>query len=66
MSISFATIFKVYFKITLKKLDKCLSIKTALRIAKKLERYDIYWLEEPILADEIDNLARLANETSIP
>jgi len=42
------------------------SIKTAARMAKKLEEYDIYWLEEPILADEIDNLARLAKETSIP
>ena len=42
------------------------SIKTAIRMAKKLEEYDIYWLEEPILSDEIDNLAWLANETSIP
>ena len=42
------------------------SIKTAIRMAKKLEEYDIYWLEEPILADEIDNLAKLAKETSIP
>jgi len=42
------------------------SIKTAIRMAKKLEEYDIYWLEEPILADEIGNLAKLANETSIP
>lgn len=42
------------------------SIKTAIRMADKLEKYDIYWLEEPILADEIDNLAKLARETSIP
>jgi len=42
------------------------SLATAIRMAKKLEEYDIYWLEEPILADEIDNLAKLANETSIP
>jgi len=42
------------------------SLKTAIRMAEKLEEYDIYWLEEPILADEIDNLAKLANETSIP
>ena len=42
------------------------SIKTAIRMAKKLEEYDIYWLEEPILSDEIDNLAKLAGETSIP
>ena len=42
------------------------SLTTAIRMAKKMERYDIYWLEEPILADEIDNLAKLADETSIP
>jgi L-alanine-DL-glutamate epimerase-like enolase superfamily enzyme len=42
------------------------SLNTAIRMAKKLEEYDIYWLEEPILADEIDNLAKLARETSIP
>ena len=34
------------------------SLKTAIRMAKKLERYDIYWLEEPILADEIGSLAK--------
>ena len=42
------------------------SLTTAIRMAQKMERYDIYWLEEPILADEIDNLAKLADETSIP
>ena len=54
------------------KTDLCLdvnngwSIKTAIEMAKRLEEYDIYWLEEPILADEIDSLAKLARETSIP
>ncbi len=42
------------------------SLQTAIRMARKLEDYDIYWLEEPILADEIDNLAKLARETNIP
>ena len=42
------------------------SVKTAIRMATKLEKYDIYWLEEPILADEIGNLVKLAKETSIP
>ena len=42
------------------------SITTAIRMTKKMEQYDIYWLEEPIPPDEIDNLARLADETSIP
>ncbi len=42
------------------------SLHTAMRMARKLEEYDIFWLEEPILADEIENLAKLARETSIP
>jgi L-alanine-DL-glutamate epimerase-like enolase superfamily enzyme len=42
------------------------SINTAIEMAKRLEEYDIYWLEEPILADEFANLARLARETKIP
>ncbi len=42
------------------------SFETAIRMAKKLEQYDIYWLEEPIPPDEIDNHAKLAAETSIP
>ena len=42
------------------------SFNTAIEMAKRLEEYDIYWLEEPILADEFANLARLARETRIP
>jgi L-alanine-DL-glutamate epimerase-like enolase superfamily enzyme len=42
------------------------SLGTAIRMADKLEQYDIYWLEEPLPPDEIDNHAKLAAETSIP
>ncbi len=42
------------------------SLMTAVDMAKRMEEYDIYWLEEPILADEIDSLAKLAKETTIP
>lgn len=42
------------------------SLSTAIEMAKRLEEYDIYWLEEPILADEFMSLAKLAKETSIP
>jgi L-alanine-DL-glutamate epimerase-like enolase superfamily enzyme len=42
------------------------SLGTAIRMSKKLEQYDIYWLEEPLPPDEIDNHAKLASETSIP
>ncbi len=53
-------------------IDLCLdvnnawSLGTATEVAKRLEEYDIYWLEEPILADETHNLAKLARETTIP
>lgn len=42
------------------------SLTAALQIARQLEPFDIYWLEEPILADEVDSLARLAQGTRIP
>ncbi|HTK02642.1 MAG TPA: mandelate racemase/muconate lactonizing enzyme family protein [Bordetella sp.] len=42
------------------------SLNTALRMARLLEPYDIYWLEEPILADEFASLAELAKSTDIP
>ena len=42
------------------------SLQTAIRMSRKMEPYDIYWLEEPILVDEIHNLATLARETRIP
>ncbi len=41
-------------------------LQTAIRMAERLQEYDIFWLEEPLLADEIGNLAKLARETSIP
>jgi len=42
------------------------SLTAAIDIARQIEPYDIYWLEEPILADEIDSLAQLAQATRIP
>ena len=42
------------------------SVGAAMDLARKFEPFDIYWLEEPILADEISNFARLAERTSIP
>ena len=42
------------------------SLNAALRMTGKLEKYNIYWLEEPLPPDEIDNHAKLAEETSIP
>lgn len=42
------------------------SLTTAISLARQLEPFNIYWLEEPILADEISSLAKLADKTSIP
>ncbi len=42
------------------------SVGSAIDLARKFEPFGIYWLEEPILADEISNFARLADRTSIP
>ena len=42
------------------------SLNAALRMCDRLEPYNIYWLEEPLPPDEIDNHVKLARETSIP
>ncbi|MED7953205.1 mandelate racemase/muconate lactonizing enzyme family protein [Streptomyces sp. BE303] len=39
---------------------------SALRLARALEPYDPYWLEEPLPADDISGHARLAAATRIP
>jgi D-arabinonate dehydratase len=39
---------------------------TALRFAKAIEPYDIFFFEEPLSADDIQNSAKLARDTSIP
>ena len=41
-------------------------VNTAMFMAKKMERYDVYWFEEPVLLDNIDGIVRLAKSTSIP
>ena len=42
------------------------SLNTTIRMAAKLEKYNIYWLEEPLPPDELDNHEKLAKEISIP
>lgn len=42
------------------------SLATAMRMVKKLETYNIYWLEEPLPPDQIENHATLASKTNIP
>ncbi len=39
---------------------------TAIALARRLERFDLMWWEEPLLADDLEGYARLRNSTSIP
>ena len=42
------------------------TVNVAIRMAKKLERYEIAWLEEPIWKMDIEGYSRLAKATEIP
>jgi len=42
------------------------SVQTAIKMARRLERYDVYWLEEPIIADDIEGYAKLCASTDVP
>lgn len=42
------------------------TVNVAIRIAKRLERYDIAWLEEPVWKMDVEGYARLAAATEIP
>jgi L-alanine-DL-glutamate epimerase-like enolase superfamily enzyme len=38
----------------------------ALRLSRELERFDAYWLEEPLIPEDIAGHAALASSTSVP
>ncbi len=42
------------------------SAHEAIRIAAQMEKYDIYWFEEPVGSDDYAGCARVAQATSIP
>lgn len=42
------------------------SVATAIRIAKRLERFDVNWLEEPVIAEDYAGYARIRASTEIP
>jgi len=55
--------------------DKCdlligthgqMTTSSAIRLAKRLEKFDPLWLEEPVPPENIDEMARVARSTSIP
>ncbi|XOV91594.1 MAG: mandelate racemase/muconate lactonizing enzyme family protein [Bacteroidota bacterium] len=41
-------------------------LPTCLRFCEKIEKYDIYWFEEPLWHDDVNGHAELAKHTSIP
>ncbi len=41
-------------------------VDTAIRAARALQPYDIYWLEEPTIPDDIKGHARIAKEGGLP
>jgi L-alanine-DL-glutamate epimerase-like enolase superfamily enzyme len=40
--------------------------KQAIAMAKRFEEYNVGWLEEPVMADDIDGLAAISRATPIP
>jgi len=42
------------------------SVDIAIKMARRLEGYEVYWLEEPVIADEIDGLAKVVALTDVP
>ena len=42
------------------------STSTAIQMAKRLERFDVRWLEEPVTAEDYDGYSRVAASTEIP
>jgi galactonate dehydratase len=43
-----------------------MTTSSAIRLAKRLERFDPLWLEEPVPPENVDEMARVARATSIP
>ncbi|MCB0034521.1 MAG: mandelate racemase/muconate lactonizing enzyme family protein [Anaerolineales bacterium] len=43
-----------------------MTTSSAIRLAKRLEKYDPLWLEEPVPPENADEMARVARSTSIP
>ena len=43
-----------------------MTTSSAIRLARRIERFDPLWFEEPVPPDQVDGLARVAAATSIP
>lgn len=42
------------------------NVPSALRIARHLEEFDIYWLEEPVVPDDLEGLAAVRRASRVP
>ncbi|GIV80031.1 MAG: racemase [Litorilinea sp.] len=42
------------------------NVETAIRTARQLQEYDVYWLEEPTIPDDVAGHARIAQEGGVP
>ncbi len=42
------------------------TVERAIRAARKLRDYDVYWLEEPTIPDDYQGMARIAQEGGLP
>ena len=42
------------------------NVETAIRAARQLQKYDVFWLEEPTIPDDIKGHARIAVEGGLP
>ena len=42
------------------------TVETAIKAVKELEKYNIYWLEEPTIPDDTVGFAKIAEASSVP
>ncbi|HBY96663.1 MAG: mandelate racemase/muconate lactonizing enzyme family protein [Ardenticatenaceae bacterium] len=42
------------------------SVGTAIRVARELQEYDVFWLEDPYRTDDLDGLAAVAAAVDVP
>ncbi len=42
------------------------TVSETIKIGRKIEKYDVYWLEDPLATDDPDQLAQVANALDIP
>ena len=42
------------------------TVETAIRAARRLQEYDVYWLEEPTIPDDYPGMARIAQAGGLP